>query len=119
MLLDLHKSKWYITPYCLSLSPAVDCLPLIAPEHGRIEYESPYPGPKTYGTVATVHCVTGYEVVGTKQAFCTRYGTWDIKLPLPVCRRKWFSYFVFEYFFFLLNKFEFYISDTFYWIYAW
>ena len=61
-------------------SAAVQCMDVGSIDNGMIEYSMD----RTYGTVLTVECLTGYEIIGADKILCTSNGNWSD--DLPVCQ---------------------------------
>ena len=59
------------------LSTAVQCNVVGYIDNGIVEYSSN----RNYGTVLTVSCYPGYEIIGADRILCTSDGTWSDDLP--------------------------------------
>eukprot|EP00064_Thunnus_orientalis_P004914 superscaffoldBa00000465_g4927 len=69
------------TPAC----KAVQCNSLKAPPHGTMQCQDPL-SVYSYGSVCTVQCEEGFDLIGTNMTKCLSQGNWSH--ALPVCQAK-------------------------------
>ena len=55
----------------------MQCIDVGSIDNGMVEYSMD----RTYGTVLTVDCYPGYEIIGADRILCTSYGNWSDDLP--------------------------------------
>ncbi|XP_074491624.1 P-selectin isoform X1 [Sebastes fasciatus] len=69
------------TPTCT----VVQCNSLQAPPHAAMQCQGPI-GVNSYGSICTVRCEEGFDVIGTNMTKCSSQGNWSHELP--VCKAK-------------------------------
>ncbi|XP_037625340.1 E-selectin-like isoform X4 [Sebastes umbrosus] len=69
------------TPTCT----VVQCNSLQAPPHADMQCQGPI-GVNSYGSICTVRCEEGFDVIGTNMTKCSSQGNWSHELP--VCKAK-------------------------------
>ena len=55
----------------------MQCIDVGSIDNGMVDYSMD----RTYGTVLTVDCYPGYEIIGADRILCTSYGNWSDDLP--------------------------------------
>lgn len=77
--------------FCFTLFcfPVAKCLPVKAPENGRIVMTGAFELNQEYsfGQVVEFECNKKYRLVGSKEIHCSSDGRWDS--DVPQCQGKW------------------------------
>ncbi|KAG7230829.1 hypothetical protein INR49_019643, partial [Caranx melampygus] len=63
----------------------VQCNRLEAPPHASVQCQGPL-GEYNYGSICTMQCEEGFDLIGTNMTKCSSHGSWSH--ALPVCRAK-------------------------------
>ncbi|XP_022615364.1 P-selectin-like isoform X2 [Seriola dumerili] len=78
----LASGQWSkATPTCT----VVQCNSLEAPPHASVQCQDPL-GVYSYGSICTVQCEEGFDLIGTNMTQCSSQGSWSH--TLPVCQAK-------------------------------
>uniref|UniRef100_A0A3B4TZA5 Selectin P n=1 Tax=Seriola dumerili TaxID=41447 RepID=A0A3B4TZA5_SERDU len=67
------------------LCQVVQCNSLEAPPHASVQCQDPL-GVYSYGSICTVQCEEGFDLIGTNMTQCSSQGSWSH--TLPVCQAK-------------------------------
>lgn len=65
---------------CVSSSPVVKCNSLKAPPHASLQCHDPL-GAHSYGSICTMQCEEGFDLIGTNMTKCSSQGSWTHALP--------------------------------------
>lgn len=81
-----RTSKWFFFPFplfALFCFPVAKCLPVKAPENGRIVLSGAFELNREYsfGEVMEFECNEHYRLVGSKAIHCSSNGKWDSDVP--------------------------------------
>ncbi|XP_062252348.1 P-selectin isoform X3 [Platichthys flesus] len=78
-----HTGQWTASvPECT----VVQCNSLDVPPHASIQCQGPL-GEYSYGSICTVQCEEGFELIGTNKTKCSSQGDWSHALPLCQAKR--------------------------------
>ncbi|XP_076582393.1 P-selectin isoform X2 [Chaetodon auriga] len=79
----LASGRWSkATPTCT----VVQCNSLMAPPHAFMQCQDPL-GVHSYGSMCTVQCEEGFDLIGTNMTKCSSRGSWSHALPVCQVRR--------------------------------
>lgn len=88
-LLKATQTAWKYTKLYTALMskfiyfPVIQCNRLKAPLNASIQCHNPL-GEYSYGSICTVQCALGFDLIGTNMTQCSSQGNWSHSLP--VCR---------------------------------
>ncbi len=84
------KASWkqtqlytFLMSNSVSSSPVVQCNSLKAPPHASMQCQDPIEV-CSYGSICTVNCEEGFDLIGTNTTKCSSQGNWSH--ALPVCQ---------------------------------